>query len=373
MANQIKPPTPLATEEFKEVNRENYKDCFDLSQKEVSRLTAVNREFILKSEKQSKKLEEKKVELETEKIHLLTYRELVQVLNAKIIQLENATTHEKNPLETHLNTELLTGDITENSSSSISGEHQLGELEYQNVININCLLNAKDKQISDLKIQILSLQERHERKDSQIEELSDEVEQLRSDIVDLDNVRSLLQTQLSSDSNRASTLDRNYGILRPESHTQARWSIASFLAPSDEGIFSNLRRSRSNQDSNPPELTPPIVPIPNTTGKSSSRTQLRPGLVVNTLKLKVLPSPREHLTNQIICRINKRFELGVLMAIFEAPNIFNRKVVTASYVGMQLYNPVGDSNGEFRGKRFFECGPNYGIFVPFEDVLVPVL
>ena len=81
MAHQIKPPTPLATEE---VNRENYKDCFDLSQKEVSRLTAENRELILKSEKLSNKLNKKKNELETEKTNLLTCRELLQVLNAKI-------------------------------------------------------------------------------------------------------------------------------------------------------------------------------------------------------------------------------------------------------------------------------------------------
>ena len=42
--------------EFKEINREDYKDSFELSQREVCRLSAANRELVLGLAKLNKKL-----------------------------------------------------------------------------------------------------------------------------------------------------------------------------------------------------------------------------------------------------------------------------------------------------------------------------
>ncbi|XP_053670371.1 uncharacterized protein LOC128720703 [Anopheles nili] len=41
-----------------------------------------------------------------------------------------------------------------------------------------------------------------------------------------------------------------------------------------------------------------------------------------------------------------------------------------SYVGLQLPNNLGDCDGTFDGKRFFECEPLHGIFVPFKKVVM---
>ena len=265
--------------------------------------------------------------METEKTNLVTCRELVQALNVKIGQLENATS----PLQ----------------------EEQP---------DMSCLLTAKDKQISDLSTQLSSLQEQQEEKDRQIRELTEEIEQLRSDNIDLENVRSLLDAQLSTESDRPAVSDRN---VRTKSLTET---------PRPSSVFSSLWRSRSSQASNPsPEPTPPIVPIANPTGKSATRIVLSPGVTLNIVKLKMLPSPNEHITKQVVCRVDKKYQLGILMVLFEAPNLTNRRIVAASYAGVQLYSHAGDCDGVFREKRFFECDQNCGIFVPYQDVLVPVL
>ena len=97
----------------------------------------------------------------------------------------------------------------------------------------------------------------------------------------------------------------------------------------------------------------------------------RPGVPVSAVKLKAFPNPTEYEGKQVICIVNKRYELGILMALLVQVRVSMRSV-TVKYVGIELYNPVGNSNGEFRTKRYFECEPNCGIFVPFKDVLLPV-
>ena len=120
------------------------------------------------------------------------------------------------------------------------------------------------------------------------------------------------------------------------------------------------------------DLTPQIVPVANTTGKSASKILLRPNTHVNVVKLKSLPNPHECILRQAILSINKHYEIGVIMIIFELPGKVGLRIVTSKFVGIKLSNPVGNSGGEFRAKRYFECEPNCAIFAPFEDVLIPV-
>ena len=120
------------------------------------------------------------------------------------------------------------------------------------------------------------------------------------------------------------------------------------------------------------DLTSHIVPVANTTGKSASKILLRPNTHVNVVKLKSLPNPHECILRQAILSINKRYEIGVIMVIFEMPGKVGLRSVTSKYVGIKLNNPVGNSGGEFRTKRYFECEPNCAIFAPLEDVLIPV-
>ena len=121
------------------------------------------------------------------------------------------------------------------------------------------------------------------------------------------------------------------------------------------------------------ELTPQIIPVANKSGKSSTKIAFRPGMSVNTVKLKSLPNPAEHQGKQVIYQMNKRYELGILMVLFEAPTKLGMRTLTVKYAGINLHNPVGNCSGEFRTKRLFDCEQNYGIFVAYEDVLVPVV
>ena len=121
------------------------------------------------------------------------------------------------------------------------------------------------------------------------------------------------------------------------------------------------------------ELTPQIVPLPNKSGKPAIKLAFRPGRSVNVVKLKSLPTLLECYGKQVISLINKIYELGVLVVIFETPGKIGFKNVTQKFAGINLYNPVGNSGGEFRTKRYFKCDLNCGIFVPFEDVFIPVI
>ena len=121
------------------------------------------------------------------------------------------------------------------------------------------------------------------------------------------------------------------------------------------------------------ELTPQIIPVANKAGKSSTKIAFRPGMSVNTVKLKSLPNPADYQGKQVIYQMNKRYELGILMVLFEATTRLGLRAVTGKFVGIRLFNPVGNCSGEFRTKRYFECEQNYGIFVAYEYVLVPVV
>ena len=121
------------------------------------------------------------------------------------------------------------------------------------------------------------------------------------------------------------------------------------------------------------DLTPQIVPVANKTGKPATKSLLRSNTHVNAVKLKSLPNPLEYQGRQAILSINRHYELGVIMVIFELPGKVDLGSVSPKYVGIKLNNPVGNSSGEFRTKRYFECEPNSAIFAPFEDVLIPVI
>ena len=724
MANQIKPPTPLATEEFKEVNTENYKDRFELSQKEVSRLTAENRELILKSEKQSKKLEKKKVELETEKTNSVTFRQFIQELNNKVQLLERAAppsvtptiplAHtpildtvlsevfveklviEKSGLESQvceqkreiefLNSELISymnklAHFTESQNPAFAPNHELTQLRadlalkeqrlvecksnyssleaecklvkqlFQDALaslsadkeqlqqhldvergvngklgleieqhmkligaqrtsllenaenfkltaeldnandqilklkqsnlsnedhlrrkinglanenmelnnNINTFrfkieeqnnqiiaskqsqretdktqtqLETKDKQISNLKMQIMDQQATEQTNQNQVEkqlkELNDEIEQLQRDNVDLENVikseqntekcfaldsdkrvledqidllhghietltlsqqegkqkiedlegsyenltnqskdleiqlgesksdfkrlqtereetsqhsqqlidelkteleaarnerdrerdnsviSKQLITKLNSDIKNLEQNDSGQRIAELErqlAETEKAWTdtelklgdMAAEIAHRDTrihtlkqdiGIFQNRAQVTQNNQAKVSkdqtklkhpdtsgatssatvsDLTPQIVPVANKSGRAPLKFLLRPGIPVSAVKLKAFPNPIEYQGNQVICIVNKRYELGIFMVLFEIQTRLNMRNVTVKYVGIILDSPVGNCNGEFRTKRYFECEPNCGIFVPFEDVLVPVV
>ena len=40
------------------------------------------------------------------------------------------------------------------------------------------------------------------------------------------------------------------------------------------------------------------------------------------------------------------------------------------FFGVRLDDPIGNIDGTFRGKRYFDCTPGYGVFVAPPDVRV---
>ena len=118
-------------------------------------------------------------------------------------------------------------------------------------------------------------------------------------------------------------------------------------------------------------LTPKVITQANKTNRSPSKIYFK-GAIIHVVKLKAFPNPTESYNKQVICPINKRSELGVLICIIDLPTKVRKNKTTSKHAGIKLYNPVGNCDGAFRDERYFECSPNCGIFVPIEDVYVPV-
>ena len=119
------------------------------------------------------------------------------------------------------------------------------------------------------------------------------------------------------------------------------------------------------------DLTPELIAQANKSGKTPSKILFRSGYI-SVVKLKSFPNTTECLSKQVICSINKRYELGILIIIVDLATKVGLRNAVSKHAGIKLYNPVGNCDGVYKSMRYFDCPPNYGIFVPLEDVYVPV-
>ena len=46
------------------------------------------------------------------------------------------------------------------------------------------------------------------------------------------------------------------------------------------------------------------------------------------------------------------------------------KGIAGNWIGVELFTPQGKNDGSVKGVRYFECAPNYGIFVKEGGVTV---
>lgn len=58
------------------------------------------------------------------------------------------------------------------------------------------------------------------------------------------------------------------------------------------------------------------------------------------------------------CRINPGDKRGTVMYVGKVP-----EAQTGWFIGVALDEPYGKNDGTIKGKRYFECLPNYGLFV----------
>ena len=321
-----------------------------------------------------------------------TLEEVIDTLIGEIEKLtESKKENEQNIKELESSFEKLTNESKaleiqlEESKNEFNKLQEKGEEYYQNSQQqIDVLKTELETAMNELKIN---------RKNSGISKLL--ITKLNSEIMKLQE-RQLLETErtriemateiANRDSkiqilNQDITILQNKGQVAQATPTQVMPSNQS-KQKEDKKLVQKLSKDSKQKHTDTSgatpgatlsELTPQIIPVANRSGKSSTKIAFRPGMSVNTVKLKSLPNLAEHQGKQVIYQMNKRYELGILMVLFEAPTKLGMRNVTVKYAGIKLHNPVGNCSGEFRTKRLFDCEQNYGIFVPYEDVLVPVV
>ena len=143
---------------------------------------------------------------------------------------------------------------------------------------------------------------------------------------------------------------------------------SSYQASRDTVLYSDTFLTSLGEDLSPPEA------------EGGIREQLSPS--VDEIPLRSLREEREKLSDslstilstQLLSEIalseldEKRFEVGDEVIIrdslqgtvrFTGPTSFADGV----WIGVELREPVGTSNGFLKGVKYFECAPNHGIFL----------
>ena len=401
MANRLANLFPLETD-FKEINQEDYKECFDQSQEEVARLERENRELVVSRDKLNRKWAKKKNQLEIEKSHLITSRQLIQELNAKIIQLENT-----------LNSRPNSENIGEHPSPFLATSHteEFVEKLLQEKTGLESKISEQNCQIEFLNSELISY-----KKLGTVAELGNSIETLnradkdlmlqliRSKCVELKKKKSNFTERITNKTtetdeikiteaeNTISDFERKFeetpikthfpGIYQKNQRSPTRpfmtsSSVKPKISPQTQLIQAIAKNQPSKQPDSPiptGEETPSISLILNSTSKTSKKITFRPGICVNVVTLKAVCKAMSHQpVKQVIIQVNKRYELGLLMIVFEMDNKVGFRNSISRFAGIRLYNTVGNSKGEFGGKYFFECDQNCGLFLPAKEVLVPVL
>ena len=213
-----------------------------------------------------------------------------------------------------------------------------GELDIAN----NCIIKLKQTSLA-----------REERLKGRIEKIEKAIMELRVGI-------KILNKQIPTAGGAQEEKEKSLSLLQTKDEQISELTVQILDLKSFETTFH--------------DFTPHIVPVANNTRKIPYKILIRTNVNhVKVVKLNAFPNPDEYQGKQAILSINKHYELGVIMVIFELPSKDGLKTVSLKYVGIKLNDPMGNSDGEFRTKHYFECGPNCGIFAPFEDVFIPVV
>ena len=192
--------------------------------------------------------------------------------------------------------------------------------------------------------------------------------QFQMELTESKRYREDLERKLGEMARELTDRDRKIQeITQPTAIQQGMGQVSK--SPSTPILGSNPKHSKEKDKSQ--SITPQLVPQPNKTSKSPSKITFR-GTTIHVVKLKAFPNMTECHSKQVICTINKHYELGQLMCIAELATKVGFKNAVAKHAGIKLYSPVGNCDGAYKDMRYFDCPPNYGMFVPLEDVYVHV-
>ena len=255
--------------------------------------------------------------------------------------------------------------------------HMTGE-----IANMKLAIESLRQEVNTLKKLNNTIKADEQKCKLEVIELNDQIIPLKLKAQGLTEKNAKIETSKQSCKNEMIQLDEQLvSVISELTHLRAHErEIDAELIKENIRLKSELEglqkvNSQQTPCEKPANLTPDLVPISNQSGIGATRVTLKSGLTANIVKLKAMPYPKDQMDNQVICIVNKHYELGILKAIFEVEMkpAFKSRYVTAKYVGIQFFNPVGNSNGEYRGKHHFDCEANFGYFIPYEDVFVPVV
>ena len=276
------------------------------------------------------------------------------------------------------------GEVQQNETATVKKyEQQLTELTNQITILNNELTSVKEsasisKQLINKLNQDIEVLETNNKQT--IVEFQTKLTQSERDREDLERKLGEMARELADRDSRIQELSQP--VVIPQSRGQVPKSPSTPVMPTNPKLEENDKPQSKGRDSKSrfPEpsagatnmnLTPEVIPQANKTNKTPSKISFR-CVNIPVVKLKAFSNPTESYNKQVICTINKRSELGVLMCIFEVQTKVGFKIATTRYAGIKLYNPVGNCDGTYKDKKYFDCSLNCGIFVPLEEVYVPV-
>ena len=450
MAFRPDPPPPVSAE-FKEENREDYKDSFDWAQEKIAGLHAINKELVLSNERLDSKLLKKKAELEKEKSSLQTSKQLISELNVKIEFLENPRRIPPNsaPFPDAREPHFFPPDPTEvqklkSENSELKGkvkqlQHDMDALEYElSFYQRRCVMMEifPEKVIPGdcSKSQTLPTAPRTPQTPPTKSPTKPPTPQKPTTTRKPSTIRKpptpqelptpQKPTTTTTTTTQKATTPQEPPTPREEPQPQPetvkikqmeatqhlhRISIESIPVivgtPHPKGTNSFVGHTPPSASSTKIQATTPPdkpvmyrVPTPtaetnqlkgdiakdtiygikkmfNETKKTPSKLQFRPGFSVNVVKLKSFLNaqvPKAKI-KQVIVLVNKRYELGVVMGIFDVDNKMGFRNSMTTFAGVRLVNAGERSSGKAGGKFYFECEDNCGLFVPVGEVFVPVL
>ena len=278
------------------------------------------------------------------------------------------------------------GEVQQNETATVQKyEQQLTELTNQITILNNELTSVKDsasisKQLINKLNQDIEVLETNNKQT--IVEFQTKLTQSERDREDLERKLGEMIRELADRDSRIQVLSQP--VVIPQSRGQVPKSPSIPVMPTNPRLEEKDKSQSKGKDSKSKEtsagatsgatsmdLTPKLIPQANKTNKTPSKMTFR-GVNIHVIKLKAYSNPTESYNKQVICPINKRYELGVLICIIDLQTKVGFHRATAKYAGIKLYSPVGNCDGAYNDKKYFECSPNCGIFVPIEDVYVPV-
>ncbi|XP_055538622.1 uncharacterized protein LOC129726061 [Wyeomyia smithii] len=142
-----------------------------------------------------------------------------------------------------------------------------------------------------------------------------------------------------------------------------------FLRRSVEG---NIMHEDPEEHCQPP---PPLTPAPHVVGPSKHRrcseNDIQRDFIPSKHALPFLPKTAKCLKPGHLAKViarNGRVVVGRVRYI--GPLAGTDGDVDEKYVGLQLPNNLGDCDGSIDGRKFFDCEPLHGIFVPFKKVVM---